>query len=91
MEALTHYSAAIDKLSASSSSEGDDQACGCGASKHQILLSKVLACRLKIGGSDMVEKAVEEAKKVCVTLYLVTFNLFGLTFVENLKITWVNN
>ena len=34
--------------------------------KRQILLSNVVACRLKVGGKDMVTKAVEEAKEVCV-------------------------
>jgi hypothetical protein len=77
-EALDHYSAAIDQLSSSSSSEGaqrrDEGSRGGGggrggsASEHQqqlsILLSNAVACRLKIGGTDMVEKAVEDAKKV---------------------------
>ncbi|KAL3784455.1 hypothetical protein ACHAW5_004015 [Stephanodiscus triporus] len=44
---------------------------GGSASEHHqqlsILLSNVVACRLKIGGTDMVEKAVEDAKK-CVSL-----------------------
>jgi hypothetical protein len=35
--------------------------------EHQILLSNVIACRLKIGGTDMAEKAVEEAKQVSAT------------------------
>jgi hypothetical protein len=30
-------------------------------------LSNVIACRLKIGGTDMAEKAVEEAKQVSAT------------------------
>ncbi|KAL3827196.1 hypothetical protein ACHAXA_006751 [Cyclostephanos tholiformis] len=76
-EALHHYSTAIDQLSSSSSSSEEDvrrrdegsRVVGGGrvASDHQILLSNVVACRLKIGGSDMVEKAVDEAKK-CVSL-----------------------
>jgi hypothetical protein len=75
-EALYHYSTAIDRLSSSSSSSSSDEDVrrrdegsrggggGRGASDHQVLLSNVVACRLKIGGSEMVEKAVEEAKKV---------------------------
>ena len=33
-------------------------------SERQILLSNLVACRLKIGGNDMAEAAVEEAKQV---------------------------
>jgi hypothetical protein len=32
--------------------------------EHQILLSNVIACRLKIGGNEMAQKAVEDAKQV---------------------------
>ena len=34
--------------------------------EHQVLLSNVIACRLKIGGADMVTKAVEDSKQVCI-------------------------
>jgi hypothetical protein len=34
--------------------------------EKQILLSNIVACRLKIGGSAMAAAAVEEAKQVCV-------------------------
>lgn len=40
--------------------------------EHQILLSNVIACRLKIGGTDMAEKAVEEAKQVSSTIIFLT-------------------
>ena len=74
VDALDHYSSALDQLSSSSSKEDvqrrdEDAGRGGGggrgvSSDHQILLSNVIACRLKIGGTGMVEKAVEEAKKV---------------------------
>ena len=72
VDALDHYSSALDQLSSSSSKEDvqrrDEVGRGGGgrggSSDHQILLSNVIACRLKIGGTGMVEKAVEEAKKV---------------------------
>jgi hypothetical protein len=72
VDALGHYSSALDQLSSSSSKEDvqrrDEVGRGGGgrggSSDHQILLSNVIACRLKIGGTGMVEKAVEEAKKV---------------------------
>ena len=57
-EALSLYSDAVDQLLASSEN-------GNHVSEHQILLSNVIACRLKIGGEDMVGKAVDEAKEVC--------------------------
>ncbi len=76
-QALFNYSEAIDQLLVSSPSpasaeeeprhhHGDSH----GGQRHlfknehQILLSNVIACRLKIGGKDMAEKAVEEAKLV---------------------------
>jgi len=42
--------------------------------EHQILLSNVIACRLKIGGTDMAEKAVEEAKQVSSTIIFLTLS-----------------
>lgn len=57
-DALGHYLTAINQIILTSS-EGASA-----SSEHQILLSNVVACRLKIGGSEMIEKAVEEAKKV---------------------------
>jgi len=71
-EALTHYSNALEKLLSSS----DDSSGTTGAEshrtnidverrrEHQILLSNIVACRLKIGGVDNVTKAVQEAKQV---------------------------
>jgi hypothetical protein len=74
VNALDHYTSALDQLSSSSSKDDvqrRDEVAGRGggggrgvSSDHQILLSNVIACRLKIGGTGMVEKAVEEAKKV---------------------------
>lgn len=65
VDALDHYTSALDQLSSSSSKEDVQRPGGRGVSSdHQILLSNVIACRLKIGGTGMVEKAVEEAKKV---------------------------
>jgi hypothetical protein len=61
-DALGHYLTAIDQILTSSSTEGTSSTSS--NSEHQILLSNVVACRLKIGGTDMIEKAVEEAKKV---------------------------
>jgi hypothetical protein len=62
-DALGHYLTAIDEiLTTSSSTEGANSSSS--NSEHQILLSNVVACRLKIGGTDMIAKAVEEAKKV---------------------------
>ena len=83
VDALDHYTSALDQLSSSSSSKEDVQrrdevagrGCGGGrgvSSDHQILLSNVIACRLKIGGTDMVEKAVEEAKKVRCVIVSIT-------------------
>jgi hypothetical protein len=83
VDALDHYTSALDQLSSSSSSKEDVQrrdevagrGCGGGrgvSSDHQILLSNVIACRLKIGGTDMVVKAVEEAKKVRCVIVSIT-------------------
>jgi hypothetical protein len=65
-DALGHYLTAIDEiLTTSSSTEGASSSNSSSSNReHQILLSNVVACRLKIGGIDMIEKAVEEAKKV---------------------------
>jgi len=77
-DALGHYLTAIDQLifTSSSSSEGASSSSS-NNSEHQILLSNVVACRLKIGGTDMIEKAVEEAKKVRL-LFVGYLNLFCL-------------
>mmetsp|Transcript_41467 Transcript_41467/g.71004 ORF Transcript_41467/g.71004 Transcript_41467/m.71004 type:complete len:540 (+) Transcript_41467:86-1705(+) len=73
-QALSLYTEAIDQL-LSEEHEGSDEIRGNGSrsgggdhtSEHQILLSNVVACRLKIGGNEMVTKAVDDAKK-CVAL-----------------------
>jgi hypothetical protein len=44
--------------------------------EHQILLSNVIACRLKIGGIDMAEKAVEEAKQVNTSMVCDQISIF---------------
>jgi hypothetical protein len=49
--ALTSYRAALN-------------ASNCPAAEQQILLSNIVACRLKIGGPAMAAAAVEEAKQV---------------------------
>ena len=81
VDALDHYSSALDQLSSSSLKEDVQRrdevgrgGGGRGGNDHQILLSNVIACRLKIGGTSMVEKAVEEGKKVRCVL--------GLTFAD---------
>jgi len=53
-EALNQYTNAIDLLTSATNTK-----------EHQVLLSNVIACRLKIGGVDMVTKAVEDSKQVC--------------------------
>ena len=70
-EALTLYSDAIDQLLTPAEEEADGSYVfvdGNGTNghteEHQILLSNVIACRLKIGGEDMSKKAVDEAKQV---------------------------
>ena len=77
-EALNQYCKAIEQLTSSSSNsninEGSSSSSSSSSSsrnddnnhteEHQILLSNVIACRLKIGGSEMINLAVEDAKKV---------------------------
>ena len=83
-DALHQYCKAIEQLTSSSSNsninEGSSSSSSSSSSsrnddnnhteEHQILLSNVIACRLKIGGSEMINLAVEDAKKVsCFTVY----------------------
>ena len=56
-EALTSYRAAL--LTAPNTTE------------KQILLSNMVACRLKIGGSSMAAAAVDESKQVCLGVGIV--------------------
>eukprot|EP00804_Cyclotella_cryptica_P020253 CCRYP_015875-RA/>CCRYP_015875-RA protein AED:0.09 eAED:0.09 QI:30/1/1/1/1/1/3/529/437 len=75
-EALSHYFNALEKLRSSSDGKVGGTT---GAETHnynhsaelrqqeQILLSNIVACRLKIGGVDNAIKAVQEAKR-CVSL-----------------------
>eukprot|EP00571_Detonula_confervacea_P004705 CAMPEP_0172312982 /NCGR_PEP_ID=MMETSP1058-20130122/19000_1 /TAXON_ID=83371 /ORGANISM="Detonula confervacea, Strain CCMP 353" /LENGTH=459 /DNA_ID=CAMNT_0013026551 /DNA_START=93 /DNA_END=1473 /DNA_ORIENTATION=+ len=68
-DALTFYSEAIRQLLLTSDEqEGSNSSSSSSHThEHQVLLSNAIACRLKIGGQDMAQKAVEEAKK-CVAL-----------------------
>mmetsp|Transcript_38770 Transcript_38770/g.71381 ORF Transcript_38770/g.71381 Transcript_38770/m.71381 type:complete len:99 (-) Transcript_38770:14-310(-) len=73
-EALALYSQAIDQLVTSEEGSNDDNRTngrrgsrsrsGGHTNERQILLSNVVACRLKIGGEDMVAKAVDDAKQL---------------------------
>ena len=75
-EALNQYCKAIEQLTSSSSNLNNNEGSSSSGrndnnhtEEHQILLSNVIACRLKIGGSEMINLAVEDAKKVsCFTL-----------------------
>mmetsp|Transcript_28088 Transcript_28088/g.57537 ORF Transcript_28088/g.57537 Transcript_28088/m.57537 type:complete len:466 (+) Transcript_28088:150-1547(+) len=68
-EALTFYLTALEQLSDDEHENYYDA--GARRDDHskdrQILLSNVIACRLKVGGEDMATKAVEEAKE-CIRL-----------------------
>lgn len=61
-EALRHYSNALEKLHIGESSSGGDSTER--KKQHQILLSNVIACRLKIGGDEMISRSIGEAKEV---------------------------
>ena len=77
-ESLKFFLGAIDLLKEEEEQEGgstnsnSDRPTARGSHQnkwqHQLLLSNAVACRLRIGGREMIEKAVEEAKKV--RLYL---------------------
>jgi len=69
-EALSLYTKALDQLSENGSSQQHDASTI--LSERQILLSNVIACRLKIGGEDMASTAVEEAKEVRWFTHVVT-------------------
>ncbi|KAL7538817.1 hypothetical protein ACHAXR_008804 [Thalassiosira sp. AJA248-18] len=66
-EALSCYSEAITLLLASEEQGNRGSGRGHHTNEHQVLLSNVIACRLKIGGQDMANKAVEESKE-CIAL-----------------------
>jgi len=59
-EALIQYTKAIDLLTSGEAGSSNN------TKEHQVLLSNVIACRLKIGGADMATKAVEDSKQVCI-------------------------
>lgn len=69
-DSLTLYLEAIDQLlaeDATSTTSNDENSSNHRkehTNGHQILLSNVIACRLKIGGEGMAAKAIDEAKKV---------------------------
>ena len=60
IDALGHYSRALEKLSNTDDSPDNSER----KKEHQILLSNVIACRLKIGGEDMIDMALREANEV---------------------------
>ena len=57
--ALSSYLTALEELTSEERRDGSDR-----SNDKQILLSNVVACRLKIGGEEMLTQAVEEAKQV---------------------------
>ena len=66
-ESLSFYSRALEQLTEDEHDEGNSNGNGGSGStvnEHQILLSNVIACRLKIGGEEMATTAIAEAKKV---------------------------
>ena len=68
-EALTQYTKAIDLLTSGEAGSSTNT----NTKEHQVLLSNVIACRLKIGGVDMATKAVEDSKQVSVVydMYII--------------------
>eukprot|EP00985_Skeletonema_marinoi_P017950 scaffold9966_cov66-Skeletonema_marinoi.AAC.1 len=56
--ALSSYLTALEELTCEERRDGSDK-----SNDKQILLSNVVACRLKIGGEDMATQAIEEAKQ----------------------------
>eukprot|EP00985_Skeletonema_marinoi_P020137 scaffold11801_cov103-Skeletonema_marinoi.AAC.2 len=56
--ALSSYLTALEELTSEERRDGSDK-----SNDKQILLSNVVACRLKIGGGDMATQAIEEAKQ----------------------------
>ena len=71
-EALHQYTNAIDLLTSGEQCAGSSNT---NTKEHQVLLSNVIACRLKIGGVDMVTKAVEDSKQVCICISYIICNL----------------
>ena len=70
-EALNQYTKAIDLLTSGEQAGSSNT----NTKEHQVLLSNVIACRLKIGGVDMATKAVEDSKQVCICMPFITCNL----------------
>ena len=63
-KALALYSEAIEQLLAADEEPAHGGGRGGHTTEHQVLLSNVIACRLKIGGPEMTAKAVAEAEQV---------------------------
>ena len=57
--ALSSYLTALEELTSEERRDGSDK-----SNDKQILLSNVVACRLKIAGGEMATQAIEEAKQV---------------------------
>lgn len=57
--ALSSYLTALEELTSEERRDGSDK-----SNDKQILLSNVVACRLKIGGGEMATQAIKEAKQV---------------------------
>ena len=70
-EALNQYTNAIDLLTSGEQAGSSTT----NTKEHQVLLSNVIACRLKIGGADMATKAVEDSKQVCICISYIICNL----------------
>ncbi|KAL7506689.1 hypothetical protein ACHAXN_003923 [Cyclotella atomus] len=66
-DALVHYTNALDTLLNSSRGDAVEISEGEKKKQHQILLSNVIACRLKIGGEEMVETALVETRE-CIAI-----------------------
>ncbi len=58
-QALSSYQTALVELTSEERRDGSDK-----SNDKQKILSNVVACRLKIGGEEMVTRAIEEAKQV---------------------------
>lgn len=64
-EALVQYTNALTALSNDEAVVAEQEK----KKQRQILLSNVIACRLKIGGEDMIERALVEAREVSLCLF----------------------
>ena len=84
-EALSLYSQALDQLTNDGqnnddSSNGNDSNSGRNtndANERHILLSNVIACRLKIGGDNMIANVVDDSKEVSADFIFLNLFLFA--------------